>query len=131
MLQTTCAMQTMHLLAGGFRRRGFQILVPDGRYNLEVWHDQGHFKVGLMPGNRRILISFGSFVGLEHRGKGIGRRMLQIRQDVAREAGINLMLATVRDDNKAERHLLRRAGWYVLSPRPETGVSLWAKKLRR
>jgi GNAT superfamily N-acetyltransferase len=130
MIRTACAAETLHLLQSGFRRRGFTIY-PDGRYNLQMFHENGHFKVGMMPGNRRVLISFDSFVQPASRGQGLGKKFLRIRQDVAREAGINLMLATVRDDNRIERHLLRRAGWFVLSPRPETGVSLWAKRLRR
>jgi len=131
MLKTSCAMETLHLLEGGFRRRGLRCGFFDGRYNLSVFHDRGHFKVGMFPGNRRILIAFDSFVEPAFRGQGLGRRLLRLRQDVARESGINLMLATVRDDNRVERHLLRRVGWFVLAPRPETGVSMWAKRLRR
>jgi GNAT superfamily N-acetyltransferase len=131
MLKTTCAMQTLHLLESGFRRRGLSCGYFDGKYNLTVFHPAGSFKVGMMPGNRRVLISFASFVQPSERGKGLGQRLLRLRQDVAREAGINLMLATVRDDNRVERHLLRKAKWFVLAPRPETGTSLWAKRLRR
>lgn len=130
MVRTSCAMEALHLLEAGFRRRGFRPF-PEGKYNIKCYYDEGYFSVGLMPGNRRILVSFGSFVQPEFRNKGLGRKMLRLRQEVAREAGINLMLATVRDDNKIERHLLRRAGWQILAPRPETGVSMWAKKLRR
>lgn len=130
MIQTTCRMEALHLLKRGFLSRGLKCF-EEGKYNLNVYHAQGKFSVGMFPGNRRILISFGSLIEPAERGKGYGRRMLRLRQDVAREAGINLLLATVRDDNKIERKLLRRAGWFILAPRPETGVSLWAKRLRR
>jgi len=130
MVTTSCLMETAHLLFKGFNSRGF-VVYRRGVHEFEMRHEHGKFSVGLMPGNRRILISFGSFIEPEHRGMGLGKRLLRLRQDVAREAGINLMLATVRDDNRIERHLLRRAGWFILAPRPETRVSLWAKRLRR
>lgn len=129
MIYTSSKMETLYLLARGFRTRGCEVTAE--AYNVKIWHSNGHFCVGLMPGNRRILISFNSYIAPEMRDKGLGQRLLRLRQDVAREAGINLMLCTVRDDNKVERHLLRKAGWHVLAPRPETGVSLWAKRLCR
>jgi GNAT superfamily N-acetyltransferase len=129
-IRTSCAMQAMHLLESGFCRRGLRPF-RDGKYNLRVYHDKGRFSVGMLPGNRRILVSFDSLIEEAHRGQGLGRKYLRLRQEVAREAGINLLLATVRDDNRVERRLLRSAGWRILVPRPETGVSMWAKKLRR
>lgn len=130
MIKTSCAMEALHLLEAGLRRRGLRVF-PYGKYLLNVWHDAGKFSVGLFPGNRRILISYDSHVEPAFRNQGLGQKFLRVRQEVAREAGINLMLATVRDDNLVERRLLKRAGWQILAPRPETGVSMWAKRLRR
>jgi len=82
-----------------------------------------------MPGNRRVLISHRSSIEQWQRNKGYGRRMLDLREQLAREAGANLLLATVKNENVIEIHLLESNGWKRFTNRKETQVSLWGKEL--
>jgi GNAT superfamily N-acetyltransferase len=88
----------------------------------------GEFELTIMPGNRRVLISQHSLIYPEHRGKGHGRKYLETREEIARAADCNLLLATVRNDNAVEIHLLESHGWKRYNSR-DTGVSLWGKEL--
>lgn len=89
---------------------------------------QGAFELTLMPGNSRVLISQKSIVYPEFRGLGLGKQYLELREEVARKASCNLLLATVRNDNAVEIHLLESHGWKRYNNR-DTGVSLWGKEL--
>lgn len=108
----------------------YQLLVEVDGFEFKVQHPQGKFSLSFLPGNRRVLISHGSKIYPEHRGKGIGKQMLVIREECAKLAGVNLLLATVRNDNAAEMHLLLTHGWLRFTCRTESEVSLWAKELR-
>lgn len=125
-METNCREQTKYLLERAIRTRGFNITINHDTFT--VFHPDGRFGLTLMPGNRRILISHDSYVNYLDRGKGIGKKMLNLREEIAKEVGVNLLLATVRDDNAAENHILLTDGWDRLIKR-ETGVSLWAKQL--
>jgi ribosomal protein S18 acetylase RimI-like enzyme len=114
--------------------RGFHLTEScDGSYHAFVpgqeTGDSSEFRLSFLPGNRRILISHGVRIPEDRRGKGLGQKYLRMREEIAREAGVNLLLATVREDNPVEKHLLRKHGWEKLIYRRGTGVSLWAKRL--
>lgn len=127
MIETTCVNETRYHLESALRRRGLGVKHTElGTFVVETPHST--FSMSLMPGNKRIVISHGVKVDEDFRGQGIGKRLLALREEVAREAGINLLLATVRDDNAVEIHLLEAAGWKRLLQR-KTGVSLWGKEL--
>ena len=126
-METSCRQETEYLISRGLRVRGIRLNVcVDGLWICE--HEAGAFRLSLMPGNRRVLISHSVTIYPAYRGKGIGRKYLKLREEIAREAGINLLLATVRNDNLAETHLLQSEGWKKLTDR-NTGVSLWGKEL--
>jgi len=122
-METSCRQETEHLVSRGLRVRGIRLNVC-----VECEHEAGTFRLSLMPGNRRVLISHGVTIHPAYRGKGIGRKYLRLREEIAREAGINLLLVTVRNDNLAEIHLLETEGWKKFTDR-NTGVSLWGKEL--
>lgn len=87
------------------------------------------FHLSFMPGNRRTLISHGVEVEGVARGRGLGSAMCLLRELAAVEAGVTLMLATVRDDNAAEIQVLDKFGWKRLLQNSTTHCSLWGKQL--
>jgi GNAT superfamily N-acetyltransferase len=119
--------ETRYLLARAIRTRGLALLL-ENEDTFCVHHAGGSFKLTLMPENRRVLISSAVVVDPRYRLVGVGRRMLNLREVIAKEAGINLLLATVRNDNAVEIHLLETSGWKRFTNR-DTGVSLWGKEL--
>src|SRR5271163_4328452 len=128
MVTTSCLAESMNLLERAIRTRGLRMSIINGR----IWsisNDYTGFQLTFMPGNRRVLISSNVRVYFEYRGKGYGRKGLALREEIAREAGVNLLMATVRNDNVIENHLLSTSGWKKLLDRSETKVSLWGKEL--
>ena len=119
--------ESKHRLERALRTRGLTVNVEGREFKVRAPH--GAYSLSFMPGNRRILISHYVAVDPEMRGKGFGKRYLQQREEIAKEAGVNLLLATVRNDNEAEVHLLRTNGWRRMINRRSTGVSLWGKLL--
>jgi GNAT superfamily N-acetyltransferase len=99
------------------------------KYDVQCATKESVFKLSFMPGNRRTLISHAVEVFLEARGKGVGTKLNELREEAAREAGVTLMLATVRDDNTAEIRVLEKCGWTRFTQNHETHCSLWGKQL--
>lgn len=125
---TSCLVEAKQRLERAMRTRGLLPTVEGRTFNVKL--DVGRFSMSFLPGNRRIVVFHDVFIEPSHRGKGIGRKWLRLREEMAREAGCNLLQATVRDDNATEVHLLQTEGWRRLIDRRETGVSLWVKRLR-
>ena len=127
MSDTTCRQETRYRIARGMRIRGFEVEIKH-EDSFRAFSFFGEFELTIMPGNRRVLISQHTLVYPEFRGKGKGRELLKIKQEIAAYAGCNLLLATVREDNTVETHLLTTHGWTKYNTR-STGVSLWGKEL--
>lgn len=89
----------------------------------------GNFSLSFMPGNCRTLISHGVVIDEACRGKGYGTADNKLREEAARAAGVTLILATVRDDNAPEIHILEKLGWSRLTQNQVTRCSLWGKQL--
>lgn len=124
---TSSRQETLYLLSRSLKTRGFEVTATTTGV-FDVVHASGHFTLTVMPGNRRVLISSNSTIKTSEQGRGLGRKMLNLREDIAKEAGFNLLLATVRNDNAIEIHLLETSGWKRFTNR-DTGVSLWGKEL--
>lgn len=128
MVETNSLQHGCYLLQRALRVRGFTAYNINEENSFLASNAFGEFRLTFMPGNRRVLISSHVVVKATLRGKGIGRKMLNMREEIAREAGVNLLLATVREDNAIEIHLLETSGWKRYNQR-ETGVCLWGKEL--
>jgi len=110
--------------------RGFKATDdPTNKYLIRCSDSTTEFCVSFMPGNRRTVISHAVKVYPEHRGKGIGTRNCELREDAAAAAGVTLILATVKDDNAAEIRVLEKRGWKRLTQNKITHCSLWGKQL--
>jgi len=127
MIHTESLQEAKYLLERAIRTRGLEVKWNDGSFEVEGPNIK--FSLTFMRGNRRVLISHSVKVDVEARGQGIGRRFLNEREAIAAEAGINLLLATVRNENLPEVHLLETSGWKKLLDRVETGCALWGKEI--
>jgi len=128
-VETNSRAHAIQLLLAALEERGIKVATINGDA-LHCQVPEGRFSLTLMPGNRRTLISHDLFLEPSARGKGLGRKLLGLREEAARQAGITLLLATVRNDNSVEVHLLNTtSGWQRLTNCIPTQVSLWGKEL--
>lgn len=126
LVETSCLAESRRLLERALRTRGYNPTVTERTFKVETSH--GRFSLSFLPGNRRILVSHDTQVNETYRNHGIGRKWLTLKSLLAKECGCNLLMATVRNDNKPEVHLLRTSGWKRILNR-KTQVSLWVKTL--
>lgn len=124
---TSCLSEAKYLLERAMRTRGITPTIVGRTFSVSM--TVGKFSLSFMPGNRRTLISHDVLVESAFRGQGYGKKWLHLREELAREIGVNLLLATVKNDNSIENHLLETNGWKRYTNRKETGVSLWGKEL--
>lgn len=54
----------------------------------------------------------------EHRGRGLGTRLLALAEDLAREAGLGAMSVIVADANHGAHRLYQRTGYHERARRP-------------
>jgi len=127
MTKTSCLSESKYLLERELRTRGYGVVVSNRDFH--VTHGSGHFSIGFLPGNRRVLVSHYSYINHDARNKGFGKRLLIVREEVAKAAGVNLLLATVKNENAVEVHLLKSNGWKRFTNRRDTKTSLWGKQL--
>lgn len=127
-IRTSSLCESIYLLVRAFRTRGMYPTLKDKR-TIEHVSTVAKFSMSFMPGNRRTIISHGVLVEPEFRNKGEGRKLLKLREELAKEAGVNLLLATVKNYNKVEVHLLKTSGWKRFTNRRDTKTSLWGKQL--
>ncbi len=128
MIKTSSLSESIYLLQRAFHTRGMFPILKNER-TIEYITTTAKFSMSFMPGNRRTIISHGVVVEPEFRNKGEGRKLLQLREELAVEAGVNLLLATVKNYNAPEIHLLKTSGWKRLTNRKDTKTSLWGKQL--
>lgn len=127
MIQTNSLAEAKYLLSHAMKTRGLSPKIEGRTFSVHM--TVGKFAMSFMPGNRRVMIFHNVIVEPEFRDKGYGRKWLKLREEMAIEAGINLLLATVKEENVVERHILETSGWYLFTKRQETQVGLWGKHL--
>lgn len=85
------------------------------RFDLRSGSDHiASFELALMPGCPNICISYGAWVSNEFRGRGIGTYLHDLRQQIAKYWGCQLMLATDDRDNAHQSKILKRKRWKTL-----------------
>ena len=92
-----------------------------------------NFTLTPLPGCCGVMVSYDASVTEKSRGKGLGRSLLQFRQDIAKFEKYGLMIATVLDNNEAQKALLTSEGWAsattFVNPKTKNLVRLMYKVL--
>lgn len=88
-------------------------------------------EIDSFPGCSQIAISHSVYLPELKRGQGIGQKANELRQGIVfGEFGYDCLLCTVRDDNEAQKKILRANNWEHLTMfrSSKTGhvVELWA-----
>src|SRR6266850_4093526 len=128
-IKTNSTREAFDLLVEAVKEEGFIVRDDPERAEVRAYNDKIKFSLTFMPGNRRVLISHGVEVFFAFRGMGLGTEMCKVREQLARKAGVTLLLATVRDDNSAELRVLERCEWKRLTHNEANNCSLWGKQI--
>lgn len=87
------------------------------------------FEVSTLPGNPQVAVTHSFFVRPECRGKGWGKVAKQEQNSLLRSLGYDYAICTVREDNKAQKSILKSSGWRFQSQffdqRQLTMVEMW------
>lgn len=96
-------------------------------------NENGYCELNPFPGCSQIVVSNHGVVFKHKRGQGKGTENHRLRVKRATDLGYDMMLCTVREENKKEKHILNKEGWAFLikflNSETETWVELWAKRL--
>jgi ribosomal protein S18 acetylase RimI-like enzyme len=108
----------LHMLEIGLSVERFGLEAEQGTVLAYAHGDRGPSVVRFFLHYMEPLICTVSDVWIaeEFRGKGLGQKLLQLREDIAQDNFCKLMLAGVHKDNAREQHILRKAGWRLLTP---------------
>lgn len=85
------------------------------------------FSLNLFPGNQDIVVSTSAYVYEARRGFGLGRLLHQMRLDVTKKVGFQMIFATVAKDNAKERTILSLNHWSEGLPTTETALFFWKR----
>jgi hypothetical protein len=103
-------------------------------YGAGKYLQMASFSIAEFPGNCGIAVFYHASVAHDFQHKGLGKLLLELRQEAARKAGYTIAMATVLKTNKAERTILLNAGWgegsEFVNVRTKNTVVLYTKKLR-
>jgi GNAT superfamily N-acetyltransferase len=66
-----------------------------------------HFTLSFLYGCKGILISHNMLVSPSFRGQGIAKKLQPIKDKVAKDLKVSVLLATVKDDNAAEKSVIK------------------------
>lgn len=80
-----------------------------------------------------VVISYGVSISPSLRGKGLGQKAHKERLERFRNEGYNYALCTVRRDNQAQLHILKKNGWVRLANTASTDgtpIYLMGRNLR-
>ena len=65
------------------------------------------FTLSFLYGCKGILVSHSMQVSPEYRGQGIAKKLQPIKQKIATDLRVSVLIATVRDDNSAEKNVIK------------------------
>lgn len=88
-----------------------QCSYPDhSSVRFQLYNDSEHvanFTLSFLQGCRGILVSHAMLVAPSYQGKGIAKKLQPIKDRVAKDLRVSLLLATVKDDNIAEKKVIK------------------------
>lgn len=95
-----------------------ECLYPDvTSVRFEVHHNEdlvARFTLSFLYGCKGILVSHGMLVSSQYRGQGIGKQLQPIKERVARDLRVSMLLSTVRVNNAPQRAVLEGCHWQQL-----------------
>jgi len=89
----------------------------------------GRFGIQCFPANPFYAVFWGVKVHEDFRGLGIGQELLRLRLNIAQEAGIHTCMATVRNDNGPQSHIMQKYGFEPERDPDDGPTTLWVKPL--
>lgn len=98
------------------------------------WQDRVfQFSLSFMFGCRGVLISHSMQVYPPHGGKGIATRLQKVKERIAQDLKVSLLMATVRDDNAAEKHVISEWKLVDVFSNFRTGnvINVYTKEIKR
>ena len=115
--------------------RAVQCSYPDDRsVNFILWGTGSwiaHFTLSFMYGCKAILISHNMRVNPMNRGTGIAKALQPIKERIARDLRVAILMATVRSDNLPEKAVI--ASWTKIAefdnPQTSNHVEVYKKDL--
>ena len=76
----------------------------------QIFHEckpVANFTLSFLYGCKGILVSHGMLVSPDYRGKGIAKKLRPIKDRVAQDLRVSVLLATVKEDNAAEKSVIK------------------------
>jgi GNAT superfamily N-acetyltransferase len=91
-----------------------------------------NFTLSFLYGCKGVLVSHNMLVTPEYQGKGIAKKLQPIKAKVAQDLQVSLLLATVKDDNAAEKAVIK--DWQHLETftnvRTKSKIGIHIKKIK-
>lgn len=95
--------------------------------------EYGFYELNPFPGCNQIAVSNHAHIFPDYRGEGKGQLQHRQRLQKAKELGYNLLVCTVKSDNKIEKHILEKYGWEkntsFFNTETENQIEMWTKVL--
>jgi GNAT superfamily N-acetyltransferase len=89
------------------------------------------FALSFLDGCKGILVSHSMLVSPEFRGKGIAKKLQSIKEKIAKDLQVSVLLATVTQDNLAEKKVIK--DWKCVdkfnNKRTGNNVEVFTKKI--
>lgn len=81
-----------------------------------------------MPGCCGVVVSTGSYISYDYRGKGLGKLLNQMRKEICKAEGYGLLVCTDIAYNIPQQKVLKRNGWKrassFINPRTDNHIYL-------
>ena len=108
---------------------GYSFEFNDNNGSIKLSNVYGAFCLRPLESNSFIAESYGVYINQEFRGQGFGQQQHLDRLTLAKAGGLRTLLATVKNENLVERHILSKNGWNELSNDPSIQNTFFLKEL--
>jgi len=111
-----------HEILNWFDEQGVQAAFSQVGDKYEFWDANklangvlASFSIAAFPGSKQIAVSHGAWVREDWRGKGLNTLLVKLRQDIARDRGFYMMLATALMHGPS-RTCMEKHDWIMVEP---------------
>src|SRR5437660_1023278 len=106
---------------------------PDSQTILFKVGDFAHFKLSFLYGCKAILISHDTYITASRRGIGLAGILQLIKERIAKDLAVKLLIATAVETNEPQQRVLKRWNWDAITkftnPRTQHVVGFFIKHL--